>query len=274
MLENPVKALLVLFVLLFALLLDLSCARRHAAGSFRVLPANPDYLLRSPDSSETPFPELLNRYNGFIPGKDWLDLRPQMELWIENAYYRQGAPKRGLANFPGTETAKYQVRPKIGLRLISIQSHLQKRPPDQPPVQKLIRASQQRYRYYRFFYAIVFRQRGAVRSSVLLGAASINELDRVAALLLSDPDSVCGGQSTHCTVFPAACTVSLEIEIVVNGARQTVPWGSPLASIAAKPRHIGLVRLYNGRLTPVEIDPTDSNALRLPLLPGDQVDWE
>jgi len=50
------------------------------------------------------------------------------------------------------------------------------------------------------------------------GASSIDELDVLAARLMTDPDAVCAGQSPHCAVFPQACTVSLEIEIVVNGA--------------------------------------------------------
>lgn len=263
----------VLFILL-ALVFAQSCASRRAAGSFRVLPASPDYLLRSPDSSETPFPELLSRYNGFVPGKDWLDLRPRMELWIENAYYREGAPKHGLNGFLGTEIARYQVRLQMGLRLISVQSHLKRRPRDQPPVQQLIRDARKRRRHYRFFYAVVFKRKGNIRSSVLLGAESMDELDRLTTQLAGNPDSVCGGQSLNCTVFPAACTVSLEIEIAVNGAAQTVPWGSLLANIAARPRRLELSRLYHGQLIPVQIDPADPNALRLPLLPGDQVNWD
>jgi hypothetical protein len=40
------------------------------------------------------------------------------------------------------------------------------------------------------------------------------------------------------------------------------------------PRKLQLLRLHDGRLTPVRIDVADPNALRLPLLPGDRVDWE
>lgn len=240
---------------------------------FRVLRANPDYLLRSPDSNNTPFAEVLSQYNSFVFGKGWLDLRPQMELRIENAYYRDGVPKRGLAGYLGTEIARYQVRPS-GLRLVSVQSGLKERSTAYLPVQQLVRASQRHYRHYRFFYAVVFKQKGDTRGSVLLGAGSRDELNRLATQLLSDPDSVCSTRSMHCTVFPETCSVSLEIEIVVNGAPRTVPWGSLLASLAAHPRHVELLRLYSGRLTPVEIDSSDPNALRLPLLPGDHVNWD
>jgi hypothetical protein len=133
---------------------------------------------------------------------------------------------------------------------------------------------QQRYRYHRFFYEILLNRKAELRGAVLLGAATAMELDRVATKLLSDPDSVCGAPSPRCTVFPENCTVSLEIEISVNGVPRTVLWGSFLSTIAPHPRRVELQRAYRGRLTPVEIDPSDASALRLPLLPGDLIRWE
>jgi hypothetical protein len=120
----------------------------HAGGSFRVLPAVPAYVLRSPDATDTPFPEVLSRYSDAGESQGWL-LHPNTELQIENAYYREGAPKHGVDNFVGTEKAFYQVRPK-SLHLISVQSGLTERPADQPRVQQLIRPSQLHYSYYRY----------------------------------------------------------------------------------------------------------------------------
>jgi len=251
-----------------------SCASHHPQGTFRVLPSTPEYALRFPDSKEASFAEVLRLFNGFVAGQGWLDLRPQMELRIENAYYKEGLPKHGLAGFLGTEIAQYQVRPNGSLRHISVQSGLARRPADQPPVQDLIRPAQMHYRHSRFFFAIVFKRQGDARGSVLLGARSAGELNRLAAGLLADPDSICGGASPNCTVFPQACSVSPEIEIVVNGSPRTVPWGSVLATVAARPRHVELWRSFAGRMTPVEMDSRDANALRLPLLPGDRIQWE
>jgi hypothetical protein len=92
----------------------------------------------------------------------------------------------------------------------------------------------------------------------------MGELDLRATRLRTDPDAICAGSSPHCAVFPEACTVALEIRI----------WGSLLDSVAMNPRKVQLLRLHNGRLTPVEVDAGDPNALRLPLLPGDRVEWE
>lgn len=261
-------------ILLVLVTITPSCARR-SLGSFGILPAQPDYLVRSPDAKETPFPEVVSRYSNAVPGQGWLDLRPHMDLRIENAYYRNGLPKRGITGYLGTEVAFYQVRPKGGVRLGSAESKLtESRPAGQQPVQELIRASQRNFRYYRFFYAVVFKKKADTRGSVLLAAKSTKELSRLATQLTDDPDTVCGGQSKNCTVFPEACTVSIEIEIVVNGKPRTVLLGSFLSTVAAHPKHVEMLRLHAGRPTPVEIDPSDPNALRLPLLPGDKITWE
>jgi hypothetical protein len=248
-----------------------SCVASRAHGTFRVLPGEPNYVLRSPDATDTPFSEVLSRYSNVGESQGWL-LHPNTELHIENAYYRQGAPKHGVANFIGTEKAVYQVRPK-SLHLLSVQSGLEQRPADQPPVQELIGASRLHYRYYRYFFQIVFRQSAGVRGAVLLGASSVNELDQLASRLMTDPEAVCAGPSPHCAVFPEACTVALEIEITVNGAVRSVAWGSVLENVAMHPRKLQLLRLHDGRLMPVEVQADDPKALRLPLLPGDRIDW-
>jgi hypothetical protein len=208
-------------------------------------------------------------YNGFEPGRDWVDLRPGMELRIENAYYRPGMPKHGLNGFLGTETALYKVG-RRGLQRISVQS-MKNRPSEQPPVQQLIRASEMHDRWYRFYYEVFFRNSGNTKGSVLLGAKQKKELDRLSDQLLKDPDSVCGPRSRNCSVFPEVCSVSIEMEIVVNGSPRSVTWGSALAIVIDHARRIELSRMYQGRLVPVEIEAGDANALRLPLLPGDHV---
>ena len=171
----------------------------------------------------------------------------------------------------GTQIARYRVLPGGVLEQIAVQSRLSQRPADQPPVQQLLSASQRGYRHHRLFYQVLLNKKADIRSAVLLSASSIDELDRFTEQLMREPDSVCGGVSTHCTAFPEACTASLEIEIVVNGAPRTVLWGSVLADFVERHRHVELFRPYIGQLAPVEIDPRDHEALRLPLLPGDHI---
>jgi hypothetical protein len=128
------------------------------------------------------------------PGQGWLDLRPPMQLRVENAYYREGAPKRGLNGYLGTEIAYYQVQPNGHLRLLSTRP-MKDRPHDQPPVDRLMPPFIRRYRYHRFYFAIVFKRNAAERGSVVL----------------TEPDAVCNDRSTHCVVFPEACSVAVEV---------------------------------------------------------------
>jgi hypothetical protein len=244
-----------------------ACAQPH---SFRVMPAAPNYLLRSPDSKDTPFPEVLSHFT--TVGRGWVDLRPQMVLRIETAYYQDGAARRGLAGYLGTEVAHFRALPKAGLQLGEVQP-LPQRPPNQAPVRQLVPDKQTRYRYHRFFNAVTFRG-GDTRGSVLLGAKSKQELQGLGTRLLADPDAVCTPGAAHCTVFPAATSVSMEMEIVVNGTPRTILWGSLLSGLAPRPKHVELRRLYGRRLTQVELDPADPDALRLPLLPGDKITWD
>jgi hypothetical protein len=132
-----------------------------------------------------------------------------VRLRVENAYYREGAPKRDLSAYIGTEVAHYQVQRNGSLRLLSIES-LKDRPRDQPPVQSLMQSSVRRYPYHRFYFEILFKRNSSARGSVVLGAASTAELDSLSEQLLADPDSVCNDRSSHCTVFPHDCSVSIE----------------------------------------------------------------
>ena len=257
-------------IVALAFAFTVSCAS-HLGTKFRVLPGQPDYLLRSPDSKVTPFPEVLGLYTNVGPG--WVELQPLTHLRVENAYFREGAPKHGLANFLGTEIARYQVLATGELKQISVESRVEQRPSDQPPVQQLLRETQQLYHSHRFFYQVLLNKKSDVRNAVLLGADSVEELDRLSTQLLTQPESVCGGARTHCTVFPEACTASLEFEIVVNGAHRTVVWGSTLAEFAKEHNEVRLFRRYHDRLAPVEVDVRDREALRVPLLPGDVIKW-
>ena len=257
---------------ILGLVLLAGCAAHRGSEVFRVVPARPEYRLRAPDSQETRFADVLS---GFTPAASaWVELRPGMALRIENAYYREGSPRRVLADFLGTEVAHYQVRPGGRLRLLSIDSDVHQQPADQPAVQRLIPQSQAGYRHHRFFYEILLNRKAELRGAVLLGAQTTGELERLAGQLVVDPGSVCNGSAPRCTVFPEKCTVSLEIEIAVNGAPRTVLWGSFLSSVAPRPRHVELLRLYRGRMTPVMIDASDAAALRLPLLPADRIRWD
>ncbi len=171
--SRPWRALLIGQIVAF----NSSCGL-HSTKAFRVIPANPAYLLRSPDSRKTPFPEILKDYNGFEPARSWIDLRPLMQLRIENAYYKEGSSRKGLDGFLGTEIARYEVTAR-GLRLLSVQ-HMLNRPATDQPVEDLVVPAVQKASNYRLYFEIVFNVASNTRGSVLLAADSQDDMERLA----------------------------------------------------------------------------------------------
>ncbi|HKD05997.1 MAG TPA: hypothetical protein VKB79_08845 [Bryobacteraceae bacterium] len=204
-----------------------------------------------------------------------------MDFRIDGAYYREGAPRTGLADYLGAESVRYEVTSTGALRLVSLSSFVTQekgktQPRDQPAVQTLVRPRNLAYRRHRLFFQIVMSRAGATRPAVLLGASSAPALDRLTRQFLSGQHSPCGIRpSDQCTTFPELITASLEVVITVNGAPRKVVWGTALSVIAARgARKIELKRVTDGRLATIPIDPSDPEAMRTPLVHGDDVTWE
>ena len=243
------------------------------AKTYVVVPQSPQYLLRSPDSRDTPFQDVLREYNGFARGGPSIDLRPQMQIRVENAYYEKGASRKGLKGYLGTEIARYEVGAS-GLLLLSVVP-MSGRPEGDRPVQDLISTAQLKFHFYRLYFEILFNRKTDSHGSVLLGAQKLADLDHLSADLAADPEAACRKSTERCTVFPEACSVSVEMKIVVNARAQTITWGSLLSSIVtAPPKQLRMQRLSGRRLVGVKLDLRDQNQLRLPLLPDDHIEWK
>jgi hypothetical protein len=93
----------------------------------------------------------------------WVDLLPGMELKVDGAYYREGSPRRSLADYLGDEIANYEIRENGSLDLKSVSSlPVGKQPPrDQPAIQLLIGRRNASSRYHRLFFRVVLSQTGS-----------------------------------------------------------------------------------------------------------------
>ena len=249
------------------LIVSLSCATR-AQRIYRVLPAEPDYLVQAPDSTRTPFRDVLEEYTAH--GAGWVDLREGMGLRIENACFREGSAGRGLADFLGTEVARYQMH-SAGLTEAGPVQLLPQRPAGVRRVDRLTPDAQRERTYHRFFYQVLINPTDTERVAVLLSSDSSAHLDSLTERLLASSEEFCGDDSQECTVFPETSSVAVEMEIFVNGSPRFVLWGSRLSSVAEQGSHPTLFRLYRGQWKRVEFDGSDPLALAVPLLPGDRV---
>lgn len=242
-----------------------------ANRAWRVRPGSPEYALAN-GKRAVPYSKMLEGFNGFQTCSAWVDLRPSMRIQIENAYYEPGRPKRGLDGFIGTERVWYRKPPATGLVEGAFENKmLAPRPPEDTPTTQLVTPAHRAHAAYRLFFSIRFSRRGEMRGAVLLGAASQGALEARAAALLADPDSVCREGSPDCVVFPEVCTVSPEIEVTVNGQLKAYTWATPLSAVAAKARAVKLTRMLDGKPRTIAIDPADMQALRMPMLPGDEI---
>ena len=145
------------------------------------------------------------------------------------------------------------------------------RPAGEPGADMLLPVASRHFGAYRLFFSVRVNRRGATRGAVLLGAPAEGDLEARAAALLADPDSVCREGAVECVVFPEVCTVSPEVEVTVNGQLKVYLWGTLLASAVGPAKQVQLTRLLAGKRSAVPIDASDKNALRLPLLPGDEI---
>jgi hypothetical protein len=201
---------------------------------------------------------------------DFLDLRKSIVLKVENAYWAEGADKKGLEGYIGTQSARASTMPNGNLNVIPAGSTTKTAlPRDQPPVEQLLPTGMRRQRFYRFYFAVTFARASRPNLPVLLYGRSMAEVEQLTARLKTAPDEVCGSKATHCTVFPSTCTVSVEMEIIVNGEPKIVSWGSTVTNVTGGRLATRVERTIEGTSRKLE-----NVNLRTPLQPGDRIMWE
>ena len=248
--------------LLFALT---SCVARHPPA-FRVLPGTPEYSLEAPDASRTGFSRILGQYAGADLG--WADLREKMSLQIDQAYFREGAESEDIRSYLGLESVRYAKTAAGPLREAEDSPPLAMRSPSQPAARELLPAAQRDLPHHRLYYQLLINETDDRRAAVLLSAPSRETLQQLAA----DPVASCRQEPAACTIFPEHCSVSLQLEIEVDGKKMNVPWGTRLSLIVKGATEPRLYRSTGTRHERVELDPADPKALGIPLLPGDRVE--
>ena len=205
----------------------------------------------------------------------FVDLPPLTLLRVENAYFKEGSA-RNLEDYIATQIAHLRVERRRGLRTLRVESVLPAIPKGQVGASDLVPISMRRFRSYRYYYAVVFAKqgRGGVGSAVLLGANSADELERLGVRLVDEPDSVCGPEAKNCTVFPRTCTVSLEMEITVNGISRVIGWRAAVGGVAPAGKDVRLTRIVNGREVLTDLKAGATATRMMVMLPGDRLQWD
>ncbi|HEU0122916.1 MAG TPA: hypothetical protein VFQ91_20470 [Bryobacteraceae bacterium] len=250
----------------YALMLLPGCTAKYT-----ILPEAPHYLLRSPDGTSRPFPDTAAAFSDSLEG--WVDLQPGMVLRVERAYFDL-PESRLVRDFAGLESMQLQVDSSSGvLREIAFQP-LANRPVGQASVRAAIPENARKQPNHRFFFQVVLdKSSGSARAALVSGSSVENIAANGARLLRGER---CEGelpQGGMCTAIPDGAAASLLFQVVANGKPTLTLWGSSAAHLAGKRPVQRFLRPYRGRLRRVRFDPRDPVALRLPLLPGDVLDF-
>lgn len=187
-----------------------------------------------------------------------MDLTEGMALVLETAYFRDGAKTRTIADYIGTE--KLTLRTGRNGTLAVVQHvPLPGRPKGQIPVTAVFPEKERRRRQQRLYFQVVVNKASGKANAVVLSAGGSKEMAALTAQLMGK--AVC---AAGCTVIPEGSSVSLAMEIFVNGEARTVLWGSNVNSV------LGTQRPFTLRRGEKVMPPGPSQGL----LPGDRIEFQ
>lgn len=258
------------FAMPLVMLLFLSgCASKRKP--FELLPN----ALRSPDGSLTPLGDTLAAFYNQREG--WVELQPGMTLKLERAYFTSASISKRLENFVGLESALFRTGPRGTLERKEL-TLLPQRPKDQPSITAELAGEQIRLRQHRLYFQVALDKTSGKSNAVLLSASSrprILEAKDVAQLCGAGRGKGKGKQSgaVSCKVFPEGSSVSLALDITLNGKVKNMLWGSTLGNAVGAAETFKLQRLYRGKWAEVKLDPRDPAARKLLLLPLDVIQY-
>ena len=236
----------------------------------------------------------LNAYD-YRLGHSGMDLKPDLRIKIERAYFRPPQPgeqENSVAAFLGLSRTTFDVVRNTGDETTfrqsgaieyspaSVQStategtrdlNLTKLPP------------RRRYRLYFYTYLVAEKHR---RAAAIIGAPEISQLEALDAQFRANPDQTCESaplpEGTTCIDFDGFVTLSTQPRVEVNGIPKFVEWGVdvgdllPKSPAARQLRTLRLQRRFGANadeMYDVRFDPKSESILSLVLIGGDRISW-
>ena len=177
---------------------------------------------------------------------------------LETAYFRDGAKTRTIADYIGTEKLMLRTG-RNGALAVTQHVPLPGRPAAQIPVTAVFPEKERRRRQQRLYFQVVVNKASGKANAVMLSAGGSKEMAVLTAQLMGN--AVC---EAGCTVIPEGSSLSLAMEIFVNGEARTVLWGSNVRSVLGAERPFTLRR--GDKMMPP--------GAMMGLLPGDRIDFQ
>jgi len=230
---------------------------------------------------------------GYRSAERGLDLKAGVRLKVQRAHFNGAPPedgKRSIKDLIGVSTVYYEVRTDAQRQRTSFA------PPsvqyDSEKVRAALGKSWEDLGFarqakpqplYRLFFLTSYPKKGVRRTALVLGAANVAAMESMQRQIAADPSVECGeltrGLGATCLSFDGDASVSAEVLVTVNGVASYLEWGSSVRSVLTKaqverPGAIGLRRMFEGRLMPVEVDPKLDRLLESTVLvAGDDLVW-
>lgn len=235
---------------------------------YKVEPAVPYYILKSPDGLKRFFPESTSGFDNTLEG--WIDLGPGISLKLEKAFFTPPESRR-ILDYRGLEMVQYHYE-SPGLLRLRDNSTLENRPVGQDPVASVLPTAQLHCKHHRFFFQVVLdKQHGSAQAVLLSGDSSPHMKEAASGLAMGEGCPPSGPKKLYCTAIPESISASIQFEIRANGKSRTVSWRSTVASIVGSEKPVALARKFRGKMVPVVLGAQDLDSLRLPLWPGDEL---
>ena len=234
---------------------------------FFVIPGAPHYQLRYPDGQIRVFPDTTANISNGVDG--WVDVGEGITMTLARAYF-DPAESRRLQDYLGLESIRFR-RSKPGAPLSRFEHRvLESRPTAQPPVTDTISAAQEAARFHRLFFQVVIDRQTGPGPAVLISADSQKEIEALSRDLVRGAGCASSSRpGTFCTLIQQGTAASIHMDVVANGKTVEVLWGGTVLGLVGKTRPVHLWRKDGNRMKPVMLPSGDTEALRLPLLPGD-----
>ena len=265
---------------LYAILADVDAAQRKNCFPTNATPVRA-YVLQSIPTR--PSDSLFNAY-GYRIERSAVNLKFDLRLKIERAYFRGGSGGDSVKNYLGISDALFDVTTDDEGSLRFRQAHSIQYSPasladsNNEGSRDLAILDLKPQGHYRLLFYTHQVPTDRNFSAALIGAQDLALLDQFEQAMRADSGASCS-TSTHedvqCLEFRGFVTVSVQIPVELNEKPQFVDWGTKVKSLvpAKAQKHLKIQRQFQNSYFPIQFDRADPSILDLTLVGADRLSW-
>jgi hypothetical protein len=248
-----------------------------------------DYILQNVPTR--PSDSLFNAY-GYRIERSGVNLKPNLRLKIERAYF--STTDKSDKNYLGVSTVIFDIATNSDGSL-----HFQQSQPIRYNPDSLSQTDNERSRDLAIlnlkpqkFYRVLFYTHQVPTdqnfSAALIGSDDSAHLDDFEQKMRADPGASCSSSTTksgenapatnndvQCLTFRGFATVSVQIQVELNGQPKYIDWGTKVTSVVPDKslKSLKIQRLFANSYSPIQFNPRDPAIQDLTLVGADHLTW-